>query len=185
MRSIRAMRKYNVGATLVVVLYSIQERILKYGIGFILFLFLIFPHQAFAEKAPDFSLSGRTGPVRLSALKGRVVYVDFWASWCAPCRKSFPWMNEIESRFGPKGLTVVAINLDKGGGAAQAFLQDYPPVFKIAFDPSGEVAESYAVWTMPSSYLIDRKGNLRFTHKGFFNEGKEMIVTEILELLAK
>jgi thiol-disulfide isomerase/thioredoxin len=153
--------------------------------SFILFFFFLFTQTAYADKAPDFSLQGRTGKVSLSALKGRVVYVDFWASWCVPCRKSFPWMNEIETRFGPKGLTVVAINIDKSRAAVEGFLEDYPPIFKIAFDPSGEVAESYGVWTMPSSYLIDRKGNLRFSHKGFFDEGKDTIVTEIIELLAK
>ncbi len=150
-----------------------------------LLVFLLLAPTAYAEKAPDFTLQGRTGKVRLSSLKGRVVYVDFWASWCVPCRKSFPWMNEIEKQFGPKGLTVIAINVDKGGGAADAFLKDYPPVFKIAFDPSGAVAESYGVWTMPSSYLIDKKGNLRYAHKGFFDEGKDAIVAEIVELLAK
>ena len=154
-------------------------------LGLILFLFLFFPPLASAEKAPDFFLQGQTGQVRLSDLKGRVVYVDFWASWCVPCRKSFPWMNQMETRFGPKGLTVVAINTDKSRGAVEGFLSDYPPVFKIAFDPSGEVAESYGVWTMPSSYLIDRKGNMRFVHKGFFDEGKKTIETEILDLLAK
>lgn len=158
---------------------------MRYSIGVILVLVIFFVPQAFAEKAPDFTLSGTTGKVHLSALKGRVVYVDFWASWCVPCRKSFPWMNEIQSRFGAKGLTVVAINIDKGEGAAEAFLKDYPPIFKVAFNPSGDVAESYGVWTMPSSYLIDKKGNLRFIHKGFFDEGKDTIVTEIQELLVK
>jgi len=158
---------------------------MRYGIGFILLIFLLLPHTATAEKAPNFALEGRAGQVRLSAFKGRVVYVDFWASWCVPCRKSFPWMNEIEKRFGPKGLTVVAINIDRSRDAVDGFLEDYPPIFKIAFDPSGEVAEAYRVWTMPSSYLIDRKGNLRYTHKGFFDEDKERIVTEIQELLAK
>jgi thiol-disulfide isomerase/thioredoxin len=158
---------------------------LRYPIGVIFALFIFFSTQAFAEKAPDFSLKGRSGQIRLSAFKGRVVYLDFWASWCVPCRKSFPWMNEIEKRFGPKGLTVVAINIDKGGASAEAFLEDYPPIFKVAFDASGKVAESYGVWTMPSSYLIDQNGNLRFSHKGFFDGAKESIVTEIQGLLAK
>lgn len=156
---------------------------MRYRLGLILFLALIFSATAYAEKAPDFSLKGTVGTVRLNAFKGRVVYVDFWASWCIPCRKSFPWMNELETRFGAKGLTIIAINVDKTEGPPAAFLKDYPPLFKVAFDPSGEVAESYQVWTMPSSYLIDRKGMVRFTHRGFFDESRPTILKEIEELL--
>ncbi len=138
-----------------------------------------------AEEAPSFSLSGNVGPVSLAAYRGKVVYVDFWASWCAPCRKSFPWMNDLQRRYGPRGLTIVAINVDKKQEAAQAFLADYSPQFTVAFDPTGMVAEAYRVWTMPSSYLIDRKGRLHSVHRGFFDADKLRIEEQIRQLLAE
>lgn len=137
------------------------------------------------EAAPAFSLPGEAGAVNLSAYRGKVVYIDFWASWCAPCRKSFPWMNDLQRRYGKQGLAVVAINVDKKEDVARAFLADYPAQFMIAFDPAGMVAEAYRVWTMPSSYLIDRKGALRSTHLGFFDANKLRIEEEIRQLLAE
>jgi thiol-disulfide isomerase/thioredoxin len=137
------------------------------------------------EIAPTFTLTGNTGPVNLAAYRGKVVYVDFWASWCAPCRKSFPWMNDLQRRYGARGLAIVAINVDKKEDVARAFLADYPAQFMIAFDPTGMVAEAYRVWTMPSSYLIDRKGTLRSTHRGFFDANKLQIEEEIRQLLAE
>lgn len=148
----------------------------------VLFCFL---SAAQAEEAPSFSLTGNVGPVSLAAYRGKVVYVDFWASWCAPCRKSFPWMNDLQHRYGPRGLTIVAINVDKKQEAAQAFLADYTPRFAVAFDPTGMVADAYHVWTMPSSYLIDRKGHLHSVHRGFFDTDKARIEEQIKQLLTE
>lgn len=148
-------------------------------------LFFFLSAASAEEAAPTFSLTGNAGPVDLAAYRGKVVYVDFWASWCAPCRKSFPWMNDLQRRYGARGLTIIAINVDKKQEAAQAFLADYPAQFTIAFDPTGMVAEAYRVWTMPSSYLIDRKGMLRSTHRGFFDASKNRIEEEIRQLLAE
>ncbi len=94
-------------------------------------------------------------------------------------------MNDLQRRYGARGLTIIAINVDKKQEAAHAFLADYPAQFTIAFDPTGMVAEAYRVWTMPSSYLIDRKGMLRSTHRGFFDAGKNRIEEEIRQLLAE
>ncbi len=140
---------------------------------------------AHAEEAPSFSLPGNAGQVSLAAYRGKVVYVDFWASWCGPCRKSFPWMNSLQQRYGEQGLVIIAINVDKKKEAAEAFLADFPPRFTIAFDPAGKTAESYRVWTMPSSYLVDRKGTLHSTHRGFFDADKGRIEEQIKQLLAK
>jgi thiol-disulfide isomerase/thioredoxin len=117
--------------------------------------------------APPFSLPGLHGSVTLASLAGRLVYVDFWASWCGPCRQSFPWMATLHERYAAKGLTVVAINVDKDRDAADAFLLEHPAPFVIAFDPSGRTAESFHVATMPSSYLVGRDGAILRTMAGF------------------
>jgi cytochrome c biogenesis protein CcmG/thiol:disulfide interchange protein DsbE len=122
---------------------------------------------AYAQKAPAFVLPGDNKNISLAKLKGKVVYLDFWASWCDPCRKSFPWMNEIHSRFDSKKFTIVAVNLDPSKEDALKFLQKVPAGFDVAYDPDGKIANKYNLKAMPSSYLIDKKGNLMFTHKGY------------------
>ncbi|MEQ1883345.1 MAG: TlpA disulfide reductase family protein, partial [Burkholderiales bacterium] len=117
--------------------------------------------------AADFSLPTDTGSVRLADLRGKVVYVDFWASWCVPCRASFPWMNDMKAKYGDKGLVIIAINLDKEREMAKKFLAKLPAQFTIAYDPDWTVAGQYKVSGVPSSYLIDRSGKMRSTHLGF------------------
>lgn len=117
--------------------------------------------------APPFTLPTRTGSVALDSLRGKVVLVDFWASWCGPCQKSFPWMADVYRRYAGKGLEIVAINLDKGRDAAEDFLRAHPAPFTVAFDPSGSVAKAYKVWGMPTSFLIDPAGRVVLAHSGF------------------
>jgi cytochrome c biogenesis protein CcmG/thiol:disulfide interchange protein DsbE len=103
----------------------------------------------------------------LSAYRGKVVYLDFWASWCGPCKQSFPWMQTIQDSYNRQGLTVIAINLDLERADADNFLGRFRPTFEVRFDPKGELAAFYKVRAMPSSVLIDRHGVTRFTHAGF------------------
>lgn len=133
--------------------------------------------------APDFTLQGRDGVVELQQYRGRVVYLDFWASWCSPCRKSFPWMNALQKRYADDGLVVLAINLDDDTAAARRFLQRYPAKFPVAFDPRGKVAERYELKGMPASYLIDRQGNLVSSHTGFREDDADRLETRIKALL--
>ena len=133
---------------------------------FLLLTFLASP-AALASKAPVFELPGDSGPVSLKQYRNQVVFVDFWASWCVPCKYSFPWMNEMQERYGKDGLKVIAINVDKDKAMAEKFLERVPATFDIAYDPEGEVADLYSLKVMPSSYLIDRDGNLVHAHKGF------------------
>jgi len=125
------------------------------------------PTGASGGSAPTFSLPGRTGTVSLDSLRGRVVYVDFWASWCEPCRRSFPWLNTLRERYADRGLTIVAINLDKDRRTADAFLEKFPTSFLVAYDPAGKTAEAYRVSAMPSSFLIGPTGTLLSSHAGF------------------
>ena len=136
-------------------------------IALITFLLIAFSSASFAQKAPDFTLNGDKGKVKLSDYKNQVVYVDFWASWCKPCQKSFPFMNDMESRYGKKGFKIIAINLDSDRSAAKSFLKKHPAKFTIAYDPQGKTPNLYELKVMPTSYLIDRRGNLVNVHKGF------------------
>lgn len=135
------------------------------------------------DSAPGFILDGMEAPVSLEQQKGKVVYLDFWASWCAPCRQSFPWMNELKQRYGAQGLAIIAVNLDKLRDDSTAFLATTRPEFTIAFDPEGKTAEQYQVEGMPSSYLIDRDGKLHHSHIGFRARDKVSLESRIEKLL--
>ncbi|RPI63854.1 MAG: TlpA family protein disulfide reductase [Lysobacterales bacterium] len=106
-------------------------------------------------------------PPALEPIEGRVVWVDFWASWCVPCRRSFPWLNSIQRKYGPAGLQIIAVNLDKDRALADGFLAEVPAEFSLRFDPSAALAKEFGVQAMPSSYLIDASGNVLASHFGF------------------
>ncbi|GAA6134495.1 TlpA disulfide reductase family protein [Oceaniserpentilla sp. 4NH20-0058] len=103
----------------------------------------------------------------LSQYKNKVVYLDFWASWCGPCRKSFPWLNEIEEKYKNQGLVVIGVNLDTEQSLAKQFLKEVPANFRVFSDPDGKLAEKYKLIGMPSSFVIDGKGEVRHRHVGF------------------
>lgn len=119
----------------------------------------------------------------LTEAKGKVVYLDFWASWCGPCRKSFPWMNKVQNQFKAQGFTVISVNLDKDLQTAQHFLDKNPSEFSVIYDPNGNIAKQFSLKGMPSSYLFDKNGNIVIAHVGFF-EAKipeyEMQITRLL-----
>ncbi len=138
-----------------------------------------------AEKARRFRLPGVTGVVDLAKFRGKVVYLDFWASWCVPCRKSFPWMNMLQARYKEKGFEVIAISLDENPGDATAFLRKYPAAFTVAFDRKGKVAEAYGLKVMPTSYLINGEGYIVKRFEGFNSSHKKETENAIEELLAK
>ena len=103
----------------------------------------------------------------VSGHEGKVVVVDFWASWCGPCRRSFPWMNAMIEKYADDGLVIVAVNLDKDRAAADAFLAEIPANFQIEFDPEASIAREYGVEAMPSSFVFGRDGELVARHLGF------------------
>ena len=148
------------------------------------FLTLMIPPSTFAsEKAPNFTLKTDNGSITLSKLDNKVIYVDFWATWCTPCRKSFPWMNEMHNKYKKKGLKIIAINLDDNSENAKSFLKKYPVDFTIAYDPEGETADNYKVKVMPSSYLIGKKQKIISTHFGFKNKDKDTLELEFKKAL--
>jgi len=103
----------------------------------------------------------------LSAHQGKVVIVDFWASWCVPCRRSFPWMNAMQAKYRDDGLVIIAVNMDADSNEAANFLSEYPADFEIVYDPDGALAREYDVIAMPSSYVFDRQGLQIARHLGF------------------
>lgn len=128
---------------------------------------------------PD--LAGKSQP--LHGGRARLTYVDFWASWCGPCRQSFPFMNELQARYGAQGLRVVAVNLDAQPADARRFLAQVPAQFEVLLDPAGDSARQYAVRGMPSSALIGPDGRVLKWHQGFRAEDRASLEQAIRSAL--
>lgn len=123
-------------------------------------LFLAVAPAAVADAADS-------APLDLGQYQGKVVVLDFWASWCGPCRRSFPWLNEMHARYARDGLVIIGVNLDADRGDAKEFLVDHPADFGIYFDPEAALAMEYEVEAMPSSFVIGRDGQVTASHRGF------------------
>lgn len=119
----------------------------------------------------------------LQEFRGKVVVLDFWASWCVPCRRSFPWMNSMQEKYGDEGLVIIGVNLDAVDADAQAFLQETPAEFRIVSDPQGTLAREHDVIAMPTSYIFDRDGNLVTRHLGFKVKRQEEYEALLVETL--
>ncbi len=118
--------------------------------------------------APDFSLQSLDGStVRLSDLKGQVVLINFWATWCAPCREEMPLLDAIYQKYNRLGVELLGINVEEDASGAQEYLNETPVTFPILFDPDGRVSKQYQVKAMPSTILVDRHGNVRHIHYGY------------------
>jgi cytochrome c biogenesis protein CcmG, thiol:disulfide interchange protein DsbE len=134
--------------------------------------------------APDFDLPGGGGTVKLSNHKGKVIYLDFWASWCGPCKRTFPWMNEMHKKYGKDGFQVIAVNVDQKKSDAEKFLAATPAEFTVAFDSGNTTAAAYQPKGMPSSYLIDRNGVVHEVHAGFKESQQSELEHKIQQALA-
>ena len=155
---------------------------------FLLFitLFIGLAHAEIINQiAPDFELPGKPTAVRLSDNKGKVVYLDFWASWCGPCKQSFPWMNAMQEKYKNKGFEIIAVNLDANNEDAQKFLISTLAKFTVAFDSKGQTPLQYGVKGMPTSYLIDRDGKIVMQHMGFNASDREKLEQKIQNLLVE
>lgn len=118
--------------------------------------------------APEFTLANRAGgQLSLSGLRGQVVMINFWASWCGPCRQEFPALDEMYRRYKPMGFTLVGINVESEQADAERFLGARPVSFPILFDPDNTVSDRYGVSAMPTTVLVDRQGRLRWQHQAY------------------
>lgn len=124
--------------------------------------------------APDFTLkSNQAKNIRLQDLRGQVVMLNFWASWCGPCRQEMPLMDDIYKKYEKLGFTILAVNVDEDSADADDFLNSVPVSFPVLYDNDSKVSELYEVDAMPTTVMIDKDGNKRFLHRGY-KEGYEL-----------
>lgn len=135
--------------------------------------------------APNFALKTVDGKTaRLSDYKGQVVMINFWASWCGPCREEMPILEDIYSTYKKAGFVLLGVTIDENPKDAKGFLKSSPVSFPILLDSTGKVADTYNNQAMPSSYFIDRNGNLAYLHKGYRKGEEKNYKTVIKKLIA-
>jgi peroxiredoxin len=134
--------------------------------------------------APDFTLPSKAGtPMQLSKYKGSVVMLNFWASWCGPCRTEMPLMDQIYKKYAAAGFVLLGVNVDTDSTDAQKFLSQVPVSFPIAYDRENKVSKIYDVAAMPSTVFIDRKGRVRQLHRGYKPGDENEYLSEIRSLI--
>ncbi|MFV1972569.1 MAG: TlpA family protein disulfide reductase [Thiohalobacterales bacterium] len=134
--------------------------------------------------APDFALKSHSGNnIRLSELRGEVVLINFWASWCGPCRQEMPLLDELHNKYKALGFTVLGVNVEQDTYQARKLLKDMPVSFPVLFDESSVVSKQYNVIAMPSTVLVDRNGNMRYLHKGYKPGLEEVYLEQVRELI--
>lgn len=159
---------------------------LIFGLGLCLPLWCNAAPVAVGQAAPAVdlpTLPAGTAGVTLEDLRGSVVYVDFWASWCGPCRISFPLLDDMRTELGPRGFEVLAINLDEFEEDALKFLAEVPVSYPVVRDANGTSPQAYGILGMPTGFLVDRQGVVRHMHQGFRKSDGPRLKAEILELL--
>lgn len=135
--------------------------------------------------APDFTLKSDSGKnLKLSEHRGEVVLINFWASWCGPCRQEMPLLSELHDKYKSLGFTVLGVNVEQDSAAAKKLLKEMPVTFPVLFDNDSTVSKQYDVIAMPSTVLVDRDGNMRYLHKGY-KPGEEAIYLEMVRSLIR
>jgi thiol-disulfide isomerase/thioredoxin len=135
---------------------------------------------------PLFSTQGESGAsMSLAELRGKVVYLDFWASWCPPCRMSFPQLEQLRVELAPRGFEVLAVNVDEFEADALKFLEEIPVSYPVVHDAAGLSPQAYGILGMPTGYLIDREGVIRLVHQGFRRNDGAKLKVEIIKLLGE
>ena len=153
-----------------------------------LFAQILFVATAATKVGDDFpDLAGFKLEGKLpDSLEGKVVMVDFWASWCGPCKETFPVMNDFQKKYGDKGLVIIAINEDEKSSDMQDFLKDNPATFVVVRDAEQKLVAKAGIQTMPSSFMLDENGKVRFTHSGYHGaQTRKQYEEEIQSLLKK
>ncbi len=134
--------------------------------------------------APNFTLQAASGgTVSLADLKGQVVMVNFWATWCGPCREEMPHLEALHQRYSDLGFALLGVNVEEDSSGVEKFLEETPVTFQILFDPTNAVTKMYDVIAMPSTVLVDRTGAMRFIHHGYQSGYENEYQTQIRALL--
>ena len=134
--------------------------------------------------APDFTLKSNSGEnIRLSELRGEVVLINFWASWCGPCRQEMPILSELHDKYKAMGFTVLGVNVEENSSAARKLLKDMPVSFPVLFDNDSSVSKQYDVAAMPSTVLVDRNGDMRYLHRGYKPGLEDIYVEQVRNLI--
>ena len=134
--------------------------------------------------APDFTLKSATGDnLKLSEFRGDVVLINFWASWCGPCRQEMPLLSELHDKYKAMGFTVLGVNVEQDSSEAKKLLREMPVSFPVLFDNHSEVSRRYDVIAMPSTVLVDRHGNMRYLHKGYKPGLEDVYLEQVRELV--
>jgi thiol-disulfide isomerase/thioredoxin len=139
---------------------------------------------ASSSLAPSFALPSRSGDmVSLDKLKGQVIMLNFWASWCGPCRQEMPLLDQMHKRYSSLGFTLLGVNVEANTQDAEKWLTQTPVTFPVLFDKENKVSKLYDVNAMPSTVFIDRKGNVRYLHRGYKNGDESEYLNQIRALL--
>jgi cytochrome c biogenesis protein CcmG, thiol:disulfide interchange protein DsbE len=162
-------RRNLVSIAFAALLFAMNAQVCAYNVG---------------DRVGAVSLEGASLPIAIPSTNKRWQYVDFWASWCAPCKQSFPWMNGVRDTFSKRGIDIVAVNVDSKRSDADRFLKQVEAKIPLAFDASGALPKAFAVKSMPSAYLIDPEGRVRWIHRGFREGDGAKIEAEILKLVS-
>jgi len=146
-----------------------KKQFITFGIALCLGVFsLAAQAEALKGVAPDFTLKSNQGKnLRLEEYRGQVVMLNFWASWCGPCRQEMPLMENIYNKYQDLGFTILAVNVDEDSADADRFLKSVPVSFPVLYDNDSKVSEMFSVDAMPTTVMIDRDGNKRFIHRGY------------------
>ncbi len=136
------------------------------------------------QRAPTFSLATLAGgKASLAALAGKVVVIDFWAQWCEPCKRELPELDKLQKAYGSRGVAILAVNIDKQRDNADRLVKLLGLSLEVPLDPAGTVAATYDLPRMPTSYLVDKKGVVRYVHEGFESGDVARFKKELDELV--
>lgn len=149
-----------------------------------LLMFSSLQAESISVRADDFTLKSSTGEnIRLNELAGQVVLVNFWASWCGPCRKELPKLEMLHQKYSELGVTILGINIDEDPKLSKKILNDITVNFPVLFDPENQISELYKVESMPSTFIIDKKGYYRFKHNGYLPGYEDKYEQQIKQLM--
>lgn len=134
--------------------------------------------------APNFTLKDASGNnMRLSELRGNVILINFWASWCGPCRQEMPLLDELYTQYKPLGFTILGVNVEEDSSQARDMLKKIPVTFPVLFDNENKVSKLYNVVAMPSTVIVDRDGNMRYVHLGYQPGYEQSYQDQVRELV--